>query len=114
MLFLPENFNFLGSSPTEASCGLQARLLRTRLGWAAVRAAQPLSHLPLLGTRALAPQSSRRPPARPQSIAIAQPLDGPFIRRYRELARTKGLWLSLGGFQERGPDPSHNFNCHVS
>lgn len=21
--------------------------------------------------------------------------------------------MSLGGFQERGPDPEHVFNCHV-
>ena len=42
-----------------------------------------------------------------------QPLDGPLMTRYRNLARQHQLWLSLGGFQETGPDPSHLYNCHV-
>jgi hypothetical protein len=48
-----------------------------------------------------------------QSLSLAQPLEGPFMQRYRQLAQSTELWLSLGGFQERGPDPGHNFNCHV-
>lgn len=64
MLFLPENFNFLGRSPAE-------------------------------------------------SLAVAEPLSGATMARYRELARSLGLWLSLGGFQEVGPDPEHLHNCHV-
>lgn len=48
-----------------------------------------------------------------QSLAIAEPLTGPTIARYSALAKRLGLWLSLGGFQEKGPDPSHLFNCHV-
>lgn len=44
---------------------------------------------------------------------MAQPLDGPIMQRYCSLARSTGLWLSLGGFQEVGPDPSHLYNCHV-
>jgi predicted amidohydrolase len=64
ILFLPENFNFLGMSPTE-------------------------------------------------SLALAEPLDGPIIARYAALAKSLGVWLSLGGFQERGPDPEHLYNCHV-
>jgi len=35
------------------------------------------------------------------------------MSRYRELARSTGLWLSLGGFQETGPDPEHMCNTHV-
>ena len=31
---------------------------------------------------------------------IAQTLDGPVMRKYCALARSKGVWLSLGGFQE--------------
>ncbi|GAB4821765.1 hypothetical protein N2152v2_008811 [Parachlorella kessleri] len=64
MLFLPENFNFLGRMPAE-------------------------------------------------SLSIAQALDGNFIQQYCQLARRLGLWLSLGGFQEKGLDPQHLFNCHV-
>ncbi|KAG2491073.1 hypothetical protein HYH03_010518 [Edaphochlamys debaryana] len=48
-----------------------------------------------------------------ESLAAAQPLDGPLMGRYRELARSTGLWLSLGGFQETGPDPQHIYNTHV-
>ncbi len=35
------------------------------------------------------------------------------MARYRGLARELGLWISLGGFQERGPDPEHTHNTHV-
>lgn len=35
------------------------------------------------------------------------------MQRYRQLAASLGLWLSLGGFQEKGPDPEHLYNCHV-
>ncbi|PRW59651.1 nitrilase 2 isoform A [Chlorella sorokiniana] len=48
-----------------------------------------------------------------ESLAIAEPLDGPLMQRYRQLAASLGLWLSLGGFQEKGPDSEHLYNCHV-
>ena len=35
------------------------------------------------------------------------------MARYRGLARDTGLWLSLGGFQETGPDAGHTHNTHV-
>jgi hypothetical protein len=35
------------------------------------------------------------------ALEVAEPLDGPIMDRYRELARSHGLWLSLGGFQVR-------------
>lgn len=35
------------------------------------------------------------------------------MRRYRQLAANTGLWLSIGGFQETGPDPQHLYNCHA-
>ena len=35
-----------------------------------------------------------------ESVAIAEPVEGPAIARYGELARAHGVWLSLGGFQE--------------
>jgi predicted amidohydrolase len=41
----------------------------------------------------------------PDALAFAQPLSGPLVRRYRALARRHGLWMSLGGFQERCPLP---------
>ena len=48
-----------------------------------------------------------------QSLAIAEPLEGPTLGRYRALAAEQRLWLSVGGFQEQGPDPQHLHNCHV-
>ena len=35
------------------------------------------------------------------------------MARYQDLARSTGVWLSLGGFQETGPDPDHIYNTHV-
>ncbi|GLC72751.1 hypothetical protein PLESTF_001289500 [Pleodorina starrii] len=51
--------------------------------------------------------------SQPESVAAAQPLDGPLMGQYRQLARSVGLWMSLGGFQEVGPDPQHIYNTHV-
>ncbi|BBG97875.1 Nitrilase/cyanide hydratase and apolipoprotein N-acyltransferase family protein, partial [Prunus dulcis] len=47
------------------------------------------------------------------SLKIAQPLDGPILQQYCSLARESGIWLSLGGFQEKGSDDEHLFNTHV-
>lgn len=48
-----------------------------------------------------------------ESLQIAQTLEGSFMKRYCHLAQSLNIWLSLGGFQERGPDAEHNYNCHV-
>ncbi|KAG0599757.1 hypothetical protein M758_12G176200 [Ceratodon purpureus] len=48
-----------------------------------------------------------------ETLKIAEPLTGPIIKRYQSLAREAGLWLSLGGFQEKGPDNNHHYNTHV-
>lgn len=47
------------------------------------------------------------------SIKAAQPLSGPLVAQYCDLARKYDMWLSLGGFQETGPDADHIYNCHV-
>lgn len=40
--------------------------------------------------------------ARPGEAQVAaEPLSGPIMAKYRALAKQHGLWLSLGGFQER-------------
>ena len=36
-----------------------------------------------------------------ESVALAQPLDGPLFSAYQSLARQHGVWLSLGGFHEK-------------
>lgn len=48
-----------------------------------------------------------------ESLKIAEPLDGPIMQRYCSLARESNIWLSLGGFQEKGPDDAHLYNTHV-
>ncbi|KAK3259876.1 hypothetical protein CYMTET_31144 [Cymbomonas tetramitiformis] len=48
-----------------------------------------------------------------ESLSIAEPLDGPLMEKYKQLAQTQQMWLSLGGFQEKGPDPEHRYNSHV-
>ncbi|EOY18442.1 hypothetical protein QUC31_006495 [Theobroma cacao] len=47
------------------------------------------------------------------SLLIAEPLDGPIMQKYCSLARESGIWLSLGGFQEKGHDDAHLRNTHV-
>ncbi|KAL6549339.1 Deaminated glutathione amidase, chloroplastic/cytosolic [Orobanche hederae] len=47
------------------------------------------------------------------SLKIAEPLDGPIMKKYCSLARDSNIWLSLGGFQEKGSDESHLCNTHV-
>ena len=47
------------------------------------------------------------------ALAVMEPLDGPLLGRYRELAARHRLWLSLGGFAEKGPDRDRRFNAHV-
>ena len=49
-----------------------------------------------------------------QGVKMAQPLTGPLMQQYQSLARSVGIWLSLGGFQESCPaDPNRLCNCHV-
>ncbi|KAK9050382.1 hypothetical protein SSX86_030648 [Deinandra increscens subsp. villosa] len=48
-----------------------------------------------------------------ESLKIAEPLDGPIMNRYCALAKDSKMWLSLGGFQERGSDDAHLCNSHV-
>ncbi len=46
-------------------------------------------------------------------LSFMRPLDDELVDRYRALAKEHGLWLSLGGFQERGPDEQHAYNTHL-
>ncbi|XP_031250115.1 nitrilase-like protein 2 [Pistacia vera] len=47
------------------------------------------------------------------SLKVAEPLDGPIMQQYCSLARESSIWLSLGGFQEKGTDDAHLSNTHV-
>ncbi|NXX86623.1 NIT1 amidase, partial [Urocolius indicus] len=51
-----------------------------------------------------------------QTLSLSEGLDGPLMGSYKELARECGVWLSLGGFHERGQDWATTrriYNCHV-
>ena len=48
-----------------------------------------------------------------EAQAVAEPLSGPILARYRELARQHSVWLSLGGFQERVDGEERIYNTHV-
>eukprot|EP00928_Gymnodinium_smaydae_P009477 TRINITY_DN13559_c0_g1_i1.p1 TRINITY_DN13559_c0_g1~~TRINITY_DN13559_c0_g1_i1.p1 ORF type:complete len:283 (-),score=58.83 TRINITY_DN13559_c0_g1_i1:201-1049(-) len=51
-----------------------------------------------------------------EAQAAAEPLSGPTMTRYRNLARDHKVWLSLGGFQETPADENCDgkiFNTHV-
>ncbi|XP_070586400.1 deaminated glutathione amidase isoform X1 [Erythrolamprus reginae] len=51
-----------------------------------------------------------------ETLALAEPLEGEYLQRYVHLARECGVWLSLGGFHERGKDwesTQRIYNCHL-
>jgi len=46
----------------------------------------------------------------------AEPIDGPLITRYRQVASENKIWLSLGGFHRRVIEPDSNvkmYNSHI-
>jgi predicted amidohydrolase len=52
-----------------------------------------------------------------EAQAAAEDLSGPTVAKYKALAKEHGLWLSLGGFQEKSP-PEENesgkiYNTHL-
>ncbi|KAM9718352.1 deaminated glutathione amidase [Menidia menidia] len=54
--------------------------------------------------------------SREETLALSESLDGDTITRYAQLARKLEVWLSLGGFHERGPDWETDrriYNSHV-
>jgi predicted amidohydrolase len=48
-----------------------------------------------------------------QKAARAEPLDGPTVGRFAELARRLGIYLLLGSFNERSDEPSRCYNTSV-
>ncbi|CAF0903525.1 unnamed protein product [Adineta ricciae] len=47
------------------------------------------------------------------TIEKAEPIDGPLITRYRNLAKENQLWLSLGGFHQQSKDQTRILNSHL-
>ncbi|XP_054719461.1 nitrilase and fragile histidine triad fusion protein NitFhit-like [Uloborus diversus] len=49
-----------------------------------------------------------------QSIELSEPLDGPLMKKYQQLALEKSIWLSLGGFHEKqGQKDEKVYNSHI-
>ncbi|KAK8781016.1 hypothetical protein V5799_017646 [Amblyomma americanum] len=50
-----------------------------------------------------------------QAYELAEPLDGPIVTKYKELAKKLGVWLSLGSVHVKDPnEPSSRiYNTHV-
>ncbi|XP_056883322.1 deaminated glutathione amidase isoform X1 [Takifugu flavidus] len=54
--------------------------------------------------------------SREETLSLSEPLTGDTITQYCQLARKLGIWLSLGGFHERGHDWGSDrriYNSHV-
>ena len=53
--------------------------------------------------------------SREQTMANTEPIDGPTISSYRQLAKETNVWLSLGGFHEKKSvsDDGKAFNAHI-
>lgn len=54
--------------------------------------------------------------SREETLSLSESLDGDIISRYAHLARKLDVWLSLGGFHERGHDWETDrriYNSHV-
>jgi len=50
----------------------------------------------------------------PGVFTAAQSIPGPYISQYQQLAKTHGLWISVGGFQETAENlPKKYHNSHV-
>ncbi|KAK7484120.1 hypothetical protein BaRGS_00024609 [Batillaria attramentaria] len=50
-----------------------------------------------------------------RSVEMAERLDGDIMTRFRKVAEENRLWLSVGGFHQKGPasDPGRVYNTHV-
>lgn len=54
--------------------------------------------------------------SREETLSLSESLEGEIISRFSEMARRLGVWLSLGGFHERGPNwetDKRIYNSHI-
>jgi predicted amidohydrolase/diadenosine tetraphosphate (Ap4A) HIT family hydrolase len=52
--------------------------------------------------------------SREQAVSLAESISGPMVTRYRDLAREKSLWISIGGFHEKpNSDAKQVYNTHL-
>lgn len=48
-----------------------------------------------------------------EKVDVAEPVDGPIVDAYRDIARDLGTWVTLGSFPETSPDPDRSYNTQV-
>ena len=96
MRFLPEGCSFIGRNQREAGNPTSPHVLSDAILSLLIQNPGCNPHLSLL-----------------QTVAAGQPVDGSAMARFRDLAKSANIWLSLGGFQESGPDSEHIYNTHV-
>lgn len=48
-----------------------------------------------------------------EKVRRAEPLEGPTVTRFADLARRLGVWLLLGSFNEKSDEPSRCYNTSV-
>ncbi|KAK6049244.1 hydrolase, carbon-nitrogen family [Cooperia oncophora] len=48
-----------------------------------------------------------------ENISLASEENGPFMERFRSLAKQHGIWMSLGGFHNKDPSGSLPWNSHI-
>jgi predicted amidohydrolase len=67
-----------------------------------------------LGARFVAtPENTNYLGPHDEKVRRAEPLDGPTCRRFSDLARSLGIHLLLGSFNERSEDPARCYNTSV-
>lgn len=48
-----------------------------------------------------------------EKLSVAEPIDGPIVDAYREIASKHGCWVTLGSFPEKSPSPDHTYNTQL-
>ena len=99
MLFLPECCSFIGRNQQEVFYIQPSTRCKSYIGPA--------------WTMTIWPARMRLQLPTSQTVSVGEPLSGPAMARFQDLAKRTGMWLSLGGFQETGPDTGHIYNTHV-
>jgi len=73
-----------------------------------------IEHAAAQGARLVAtPENTNFLGPHEEKVRRAEPLDGPTVGRFAELARHLGIHLLLGSFNERSDEPSRCFNTSV-
>jgi len=97
---------YLAAAVQLTSTGDEAANWESARGWIELAAAR--------GARLVAtPENTNYLGPHDEKVRRAEPLDGPTVGRFAELARRLGIHLLLGSFNERSDEPSRCYNTSV-